>query len=152
MFEKRRDEYRSMNPTALPSRVAEFQVVSKYATLRFKMSDPAFQFSKATSPVVSLLHNAFKEARGDVTTGVTTPSLTGVDGERAGSDTTRPATQVGPRGVKSGLGGHDDGASGVDEGVESASLPLRKRGRLASSVCPTFSDFCGQVNDFGSEN
>ena len=59
------------------------QVVSKYTTLRLKIYDPAFQFSKATSTVVSLLHNAFKDARGDVTTGVTTPSLRGVDGERA---------------------------------------------------------------------
>ena len=77
------------------------------------MCDPDFQFSKATSPVVSLTHNAFKGAPGDVTTGVTTPSLTGDDGERAGNDTTWPATQVGLRTVEGGLGGHDDGASGV---------------------------------------
>ena len=73
------------------------------------MYDPDFQFSKATSPDVSITHNAFKEAPGDVTTGVTTLSLTGVDCEEAGNDTTWPATQVGPRAVKSGLGGHDDG-------------------------------------------
>ena len=121
-------------------------------TGRLKIYDPAFQFSKATSPVVSLTHNAFKEARGDVTTGVTTRSLMGVEGERAGNGTTGPATQVCPRPVGAGLGGHDDGASGVDEGVESSSLLLSKRGRSALSDCPTFSDFCGQVNDFQSEN
>ena len=45
----------------------------------------------------------------------------GVEGVQTGYDTTRPVTQVGLRPVKSGLGGHDDGASGVDEGVEEAS-------------------------------
>ena len=128
------------------------QVVSKNTTLRLKIYDPAFHFSKATSPNVSLHHNAFKEARGDVTTGVPTRSLTGVEGEWDGNDMTRPATQVGPRTVEAGLGGHDAGVSGVDEGVESASLPLSKLGRLAWSDCPTFSGFCGQVNDFRSEN
>ena len=68
------------------------------------------------------------------------------------NDTTRPATQVGLRTVEAGLGGHDAGASGVEEGVESASLPLSKRGRLTMSDRPTFSVFCGQVNDFFSEN
>ena len=51
------------------------------------------------------------------------------------------ATQVGLRPVKAGLGGHDDGVSGDDEGVEKASIPLRKRGRMAWSDHPTFSDF-----------
>ena len=37
---------------------------------------------------------------------------------------TRPATQVGLRPVKLGLGGHDAGVWGVDEGAENASLPL----------------------------
>ena len=113
---------------------------------------PRFPISKATSPVLSSHQNAFKEGRGDVTTGVTIRYLTGVDGELAGNDTTWPATQVGPRTDEACLGGHDDGASGVDDGVENASLPLSKRGRLAMSDCPTFSVFCGQVNDFGSEN
>ena len=76
-------------------------------------------------------------------------SLTGVDGDRNGNDTTWPATQVGPRAVEAGLGGHDDGASGVDEGVETASPPLRKRGLEASSELFTFSEFCGKGNDFG---
>ena len=93
-------------------------------TGRLKICDPAFQFSKATSPGVSLTHNTFKEHHGDVTTSVTKRSLTGVDGERDGNDTAWPATQVCPRRVESGLGGHDDCASGVDEGVESESIPL----------------------------
>ena len=89
--------------------MCELQVVSKYTTLRLKICDPVFQLSKATSPVVSRHHKAFQEARGDVTTGATTRSLTDVDGERAGNDTTWLATQVGPRTVEAGLGGHDDG-------------------------------------------
>ena len=63
--------------------------------------------------------------------------------------TTWAATQVGLRRVKSGLGGHDDGVSGVDEGVENASIPITKRGRMAMSNHPTFSDFVvvGSEND-----
>ena len=34
---------------------------------------------------------------------------------------TWPATQVGLKPVEAGLGCHDDGGSGVDEGVENAS-------------------------------
>ena len=55
--------------------------------------------------------------------------------------TTWSATQVGLRPVKAGLGGHDDGVSGVDEGVEKASIPLWKRGRVAWSGHSTISDF-----------
>ena len=97
-------------------------------TGRFKISDPAFQFSKATSPDISLHHNAFKEAHDDITTGVTRRSLTGVDGELAGNDTTWPATQVGPRTVKAGLGGHDDGASGGRRGCRKRIAPVIKTG------------------------
>ena len=57
------------------------------------------------------------------------------------TDTTQPATQVGPRRVKSGLGGPDAGVSGVVEGVERSSFPLSKRGRLVLSDYPTFSGF-----------
>ena len=39
-------------------------------------------------------------------------------------DTTWPATQVGPRPVKAGLGGNDDGVWVVVEWVENTSLPL----------------------------
>ena len=46
----------------------------------------------------------------------------GVEWVQAGYDTTRLATRVVLRPVKSGLGGHDDGASGVNDGVEDASI------------------------------
>ena len=59
------------------------------------------------------------------------------------------ATQVGLWTVKAGLRGHDAGASGVDEGAESASLPLLKRGWMASSEFVAFSDFCGKWIDLG---
>ena len=55
--------------------------------------------------------------------------------------TTWSATQVGLRGVKSGLGGHDAGVSGGDAGVKNTSIPITKRGRMAMSNHPTFSDF-----------
>ena len=74
-----------------------------------------------------------------------------VEEELAGNDTTWLATQVGPRRVESGLGGHDDGASGVNEGVERPLIQLSKRGRLALPDCPTFGEFCGQVDYFGCE-
>ena len=61
----------------------------------------------------------------------------------AGSDTTRPATQVCRRLVESGLGGHEEGVFGDDEGVKKTSIPLRKRGRMAWFVCVTHSDFVG---------
>ena len=67
------------------------------------------------------------------------------------SDTTCPATQLGPRPVESGLGGHEVGVFGVDDGVEEASLPLLKRVRTAWSECPTFSDFTGVPNDVVNE-
>ena len=66
-------------------------------------------------------------------------------------DTTWSATQVGLRPVKSGLGGHDDGVWGVDDGVKNSSLPLRKRGRTAGSGCATFSGFTGVENDYVGE-
>ena len=47
------------------------------------------------------------------------------------------------RRVESGLGGHDEGVFGVYERVENASLPLRKRGRTALSICAPFSDYEG---------
>ena len=61
------------------------------------------------------------------------------------------ATQVLRRPVKAGLGGHDDGVWGVDEGVENTPLPLRKRGRLALSVCAIFSEFPGIDHEIVSE-
>ena len=65
--------------------------------------------------------------------------------------TTWSATQVGLRPVKAGLGGHDDGVSGGDAGVEDTSIPLRKRGRMALSEYPTFSDFRRVENENDTE-
>ena len=73
--------------------------------------------------------------------GDTTPFPRGVDGDQSGCDTTRAAIHVGPRRAEGCLGGNDDGAGGVDEGVENISIPLRKRGRLASSEMGTFNGF-----------
>ena len=70
---------------------------------------------------------------------------------KAKSDTTWLATQVGPRTVKAGLGGHEAGVFGVDEGVDDASIPLRKRGRMGMFVCMTFSDFWSDENDYDGE-
>ena len=50
-------------------------------------------------------------------------------------DTTRLATRVRPRRVKSGLGGHDDGASGVDDGVEDID-PVMKTGSTGMVITP----------------
>ena len=66
-------------------------------------------------------------------------------------DTTFPATQVSPRPVKSGLGGHEAGVSGVDEGITNPSFPTMKGGRMALFVCTTFSDFLGVGNDVFDE-
>ena len=60
---------------------------------------------------------------------------------KAENDATWPATQVCLRPLESGLGGHDAGVFGVEEGVETTRLPLLKRGRTAVSECATFSDF-----------
>ena len=66
-------------------------------------------------------------------------------------DTTWSATQVCPRPVEAGLGGHEDGVIRVDEGVKNSSLPLRKHGRNAMAECPTFSGFTGVENDYVGE-
>ena len=74
--------------------------------------------------------------------------------ETAGTERTRKmgatwsATQVGLRPVKSGLGGHDAGVSGGDEGVEDTSIPILKPGRTGMSDHPTFSGF----RRIGTEN
>ena len=81
----------------------------KEFTGRLKINHPAFRFSKSTSIVVSITLNSFKEHHGDVTTGVRRWFQRGVEGEPAGNNMTRPATQVGPRAVEAGLGGHDAG-------------------------------------------
>ena len=65
---------------------------------------------------------------------------------------TRPATQVGLRPVEAGLGGNDDGAWGVDEGVENTSTQLWKRRRSAWSDCAAFSVFVEADSEFVSKN
>ena len=68
---------------------------------------------------ISTLSNRLRRhqrRRSDLTTGVTTRSLRGVEGERAGNDTTRSVTKVCWRRVESGLGGHEAGASGLTRG------------------------------------
>ena len=62
------------------------------------------------------------------------------------------ATQVGPRGVEAGLGGHDAGASGDDEGVEKILIPIRNRGQMVLTESPTFRDFVPAWKDIFSEN
>ena len=75
------------------------------------------------------------------------------EGERTRkTDTTWSATQVPVRRVKAGLGGHDAGVSGVEEGVSMTSFPIMKRGRLALSDCPTFIGFVESGNEDTSEN
>ena len=70
---------------------------------------------------------------------------------KAKNGTTRPATQVCRRPLEAGLGGHDDGVFGDDEGVENASIRLRKWWRVAKFVCVTFSDFLSDENDYVGE-
>ena len=66
-------------------------------------------------------------------------------------NTTRPATQVCLGTVESGLGGHEAGVLGVDEGVENTSIPLLKWMRMGMFVCMTFSDFWSDENDYIGE-
>ena len=74
-----------------------------------------------------------KDDNVDTVTGGTTRFQMGVDGDQAGYDRIRPATHVGRRRVEGCLGGHDDGDSRVDEGVEDASIRFRKPRRQAES-------------------
>ena len=64
---------------------------------------------------------------------------------------TWPATQVSPRRVKAGLGGHEDGVFGVDDGFEKTSLPLGKRRRTVLLESVTSSVFMGIESDFAGE-
>ena len=75
-----------------------------------------------------------------------------LSGVQAGYDMTWSATQVVPRPVEAGLGGHDAGASGDDEGVEKTLIPLWKQGRLALLETPTFIGFVPARKDCFSEN
>ena len=81
-----------------------------------------FPTSEAVHTTCGIDDGGIRDDVPDITTGGTTWCLMALSGVRAGYDTTGPATQVGLRPVKSGLGGHDDGASVVDEGVEDTSI------------------------------
>ena len=70
---------------------------------------------------------------------------------RVEKDTTWSVTQVGLKLVGSGLGGHDAGVSGDDEGVENKPFPSTKLRRVAMSNCASFSDFVGVANDVADE-
>ena len=89
----------------------------------FKINGPPFRISQLAPRRVGATR-WLNDDNVDITTGVTTRFPGGVDGHQAGYDGIRSVTQVGPRTVEAGLGGHDAGVSGVDEGVESALLPL----------------------------
>ena len=98
-------------------------------------------------------HDGIGDDDKDATTGGTTRFQRVLSWVQAGNDTRWMATQVCPRSVGSGLGGHDAGVSGVgDEGDEKALIPLWKRGRLALSESTTFRDFVPARKDNASEN
>ena len=92
--------------------------LSKYTPIVFKIYGLFFRKTRSTSPSSDIDNEGDEDDVRDVTTEVTTRSLSGVEGELTGNDTTLSATQVGPRTVKSGLGGHDDGVSLDDEGTK----------------------------------
>ena len=128
------------------------QVFSKYMATAFKIYGPHFPKSRTTPTTCGSDDDDIGDDDKDITTGGTTWSLGVLSGAHAGNDATWMATQVGLRGVKAGLGCHDDGVSGDDAGVENASIPLWKRGRLALSESPTFSDFVPARKDIFSRD
>ena len=102
------------------------QAFSKYTPIPFTVQAPPFQKSSSNTSSLHRRHRRHWSRCSRVTTGVTRWFLRGVGGKLVRNDTTGSATQVGLRPVKAGLWGHDDGASGVDEGVENGSIPLSK--------------------------
>ena len=118
----------------------------------FKIYGPHFPKSRTNTHDVREPHDSIGDDNKDVTTGGTTRFQRVLSWVQAGNDTRWMATQVGPRSVGSGLGGHDAGVSGDDEGDENASTPLLRRGRLALSASPTFSDFMPAPKMNASEN
>ena len=128
------------------------RVFSKYKPIAFKILTPPFPKFKIRPTTCGNDDEGTRDDDTDITTGATTRFLSGVEcgTGRIRHDTV--ATQVGPRGHEAGLGGHNDSASGVDEGVEKASLPLSKRGRFALSESATFSGFVPARKENSSEN
>ena len=81
----------------------------------FKTHAP-FQEAHPTPQVSDNTNEGIGDDVLDATIGVTAGAVRGVEGEQAGKDTTRAATQVGPRPVEVGLGGHDDCVLGSTRG------------------------------------
>ena len=71
-----------------------------------------------------------KDDHVDITTGVTTRFPGGVDGYQAGYEGIWQATQVGPRPVEAGLGGHNDDVSGGRRGGRESAAPVMKTGTI----------------------
>ena len=117
----------------------------------FKHTTPIQDNPKQHNQHISIMTTSSETIMG-VTTCVTTRCLSdGIDSkEKMG--TTWTATQVCLRTVKSGLGGHEVCLFGVDKGVTNPSPLILKRGRMAMSKCPTFSDIGGVWNDIVNEN
>ena len=100
------------------------QAFAKDTPIAFKIYTLHFQNPQPAHTTADIAIEGIGDDVPDLTTGVTTRSLMGVEGKQARNDATRPATQVSLRRVGSGQGGHEAGVSGVDEGVENSSLPL----------------------------
>ena len=75
----------------------------------------------------------------------------GTNVRKSKKNTTRPATQVCLGTVESGLGGHEAGVLGDDEGVENTSIPLLKWMRMGMFVCVISSDFWSDENGYVGE-
>ena len=100
------------------------RALSKCPPIDFKINALHFQNPQPAHATADIAIEGIGDDVQDLTTGVTTRSLRGVEGKQARNDTTRSATQVSLRRVESCLGGHEECVLGVDEGVENASLPL----------------------------
>ena len=109
------------------TRLIILQVFAKYTPIAFKIYALPFQKPQSTPPPSDIAIEGIIDDDPDLTTGVTTRSLRGVEGEPAGKDTTRSATQVCRRPLESCLGGHEAGVSGVDGGLTRGSRRHRSR-------------------------
>ena len=105
--------------------------VDYLVTERFKIYDPPFQNIRPCLPKIKVKISVILKGHKDDQRRseghhdrVSTWRLMAVVGVSSKNDTTWSATQVGLRPVESGLGGHEEGVFGVDEGVEKTSLPL----------------------------
>ena len=88
-------------------------MLSKYTPIVFIIYALPFQNPQSTHTTSDIPIKGVGDDVPDLTTGITTGSLSGVEGELAGNDTTRSATQVCLRRVESCLGGHEAGVWGM---------------------------------------